>query len=401
MKILLASDSYKFLTNGVSNVVIALAERYRIEGYDVKVLTLSDTKESFKDGDDYYISSFNFILYPDTRQSLVRHHPYFDEIIEWKPDIIHVHTEGSIANMARSIAKATDAPIVMTMHTDYAKYAFHDLSTVPPVKMAAKIGSMIVYRGSQVMTVPSEKARDLLRGYLPSSPIEVIPNGIKPERFLKELSDEEKRGILQKYGLKDDSKLLIIVSRISAEKNLREIIEYFPELLEREPETRLLIAGSGPDEEHLEKLVRKLDLEGKVVFAGRVHPDEVYKYYKLGKAFLSASTFEMHSLTYLEAMMCGLPLICRDDPCLKGVLEDGYNGYIYSTKEEFVEKTLRLLRDKNLRDQLAENSLKRSEEFSDTEFAHRMLDLYEKVINGTLPLEESVPDTENEDGESN
>ena len=89
----------------------------------------------------------------------------------------------------------------------------------------------------------------------------------------------------------------------------------------------------------------------------------------------------MHSLTYLEAMACGLPLICRDDPCLKGVLADGDNGYIYSTKEEFVRKTLDMLGDDEKRRRMSERSLELSEKFSEEAFADKMLQLYKEVCN--------------------
>ena len=49
MKILIASDSYKYQTSGVANVVIMLAEEMRSRGHDVKVLALSNTRRSFKE----------------------------------------------------------------------------------------------------------------------------------------------------------------------------------------------------------------------------------------------------------------------------------------------------------------------------------------------------------------
>ena len=106
---------------------------------------------------------------------------------------------------------------------------------------------------------------------------------------------------------------------------------------------------------------------------------DLYRYYKAGTAFLSASTFEMHSLTYLEALACGLPLICRDDPCLKGVLVSGKNGYTYQKKEEFIEHCLELIHNKPVRDRMAACSLRRSENFSDRAMVERMEKLYRRL----------------------
>lgn len=380
MKILLATDGYTHTTNGVANVVIALADKYRAEGHSVKVLTLSDSRKSYQKGEDYFISSFSILIYPDTRQSVVRRHPFLKEIIEWRPDIIHIHTEGSVAGMSRYISKKTDAPIVMTMHTDWAKFAFHDHSEAAFVKFLGSLGSKLVYRDARLMTVPSPKAQDLLKGYLPKRRVVVIPNGIKLERFQQPLTQEERAELLAQYGLKDNGKLLVIVSRISAEKRLDEILEFFPRLRQADPEVQLLIAGDGPDKKNLEHLAEKLGITDSVIFAGMVPPEKVYRIYKLGTAFLSASTFEMHSLTYLEAIACGIPLICRNDPCLRGVLDDGVNGFTYETQDEFTKKVLKVIQNPALRQQMSDAALQKSLEFSDTACAHRMIEMYGEVI---------------------
>ena len=71
MKILLVSDVYRYTTNGAAGVVVILADALRAEGHEVKVLSLSTTRESFREGDDYYFSSLPFPVYPEIRQSIV------------------------------------------------------------------------------------------------------------------------------------------------------------------------------------------------------------------------------------------------------------------------------------------------------------------------------------------
>ena len=100
----------------------------------------------------------------------------------------------------------------------------------------------------------------------------------------------------------------------------------------------------------------------------------------MGDLFVSASTFEVHSLTYLEAMTCGLPLVCRKDPCLKGVLKDGVNGYTYQTEKEFVSRVTQILNDRGLQQRMSRNALKRSEAFTDQRFVDRTVALYRKVL---------------------
>ena len=385
MKILLVTDAYKHLTNGVAIVVKTLESAYREMGHEVRVLTVSGDSKGHIEDNVFYMPAYKVPLYPDFRVSLVRRHPFLDYLIRWKPDIVHIHSEASARRMAMSVAKAVGAPVIMTWHTDYAKFAFHQFGSLPPVKFAASSLMKVLYRDAAITTVPSYKAKGIMDGYNVGLKNTVIPNGIDLARFQKEPDSAEAAAIRKKFRIAPDRKILVILSRLSAEKNISELLYFFPPLLRRDPKLHLLIAGTGPDTEHLKQLSQKLLLTKRVTFTGFVEPEETYKYYKLGVAFMSASTFEMHSLTYLEAMACGLPLICRDDPCLQGVLDDGENGFIYRDRDEFVEKTLRLVSDDDLRRRMSEKALERSLCFSNETFAKNMLKLYEDVIGRRSP----------------
>ena len=66
-----------------------------------------------------------------------------------------------------------------------------------------------------------------------------------------------------------------------------------------------------------------------------VSPQQVPEYYQLGNLFVSASTSETQGLTYIEALASGLPALCRQDPCLTGVIRDGVNGWQFRDGAEF------------------------------------------------------------------
>ena len=141
----------------------------------------------------------------------------------------------------------------------------------------------------------------------------------------------------------------------------------------------LMIVGEGPDRKRLESFCAEHHLNTSVRFAGRIPPDEVYRYYASGDIYVSASTFELHSLSYLEAMACGLPLVCREDSSLRGVLEDGENGLIYRNEQEFVGAVCRILGSDQLREQMRAAALLRAEETGAVRFAERTLTLYHSV----------------------
>ena len=96
--------------------------------------------------------------------------------------------------------------------------------------------------------------------------------------------------------------------------------------------------------------------------------------------FVSASTFETQGLTYLEAMACGLPLVCREDPVLQGVLENEENGYTYRSEREFVDHIRRILTDRKLRQAMHAKALDKAKECSAARFVDRINSLYESMI---------------------
>ena len=157
-----------------------------------------------------------------------------------------------------------------------------------------------------------EKARGFALVQAARNRVTVIPNGIRLERFQRPIIADDRVSLLRQIGLSDNGYILVMVTRISREKNIMEILEYFPALLHALPEAQLLIVGDGPDRKRLESFVKRQGLSGHVRFTGRIDPNEVYRYYALGNVFVSASTFEVHSISYLEAIACGLPLVCRE-----------------------------------------------------------------------------------------
>ena len=382
MKILLASDAYIYQTNGVANVVIALERGLSERGHDVKVLATSCDNQSRREGRGYLIRSRKSTFYPDIRVSLARRDPLLSELEAWQPDLIHLHTEASMARLAYRLTDRTHAPLVMTAHTDYAHFLFGERRNKKSVQLLLRLWGKAVYRRCAAVVAPSEKARDFVQLSAVRDRVQVIPNGIPLERYQRPVPPEERAAVFQRCGLTDNGCTLVMVTRVSQEKNIDEVLRYFPALLQRVPQAQLIIAGDGPERHKLEALSRDMGLERVVRFAGRIPPEEVYRIYAAGDAFVSASTFEVHSLTNLEAMAQGLPLICRADASLLGVLENGVNGFAYETEEGFVTAAQRVLQDAPLRERLRQGALARAREFGEERFLDRTLALYQQLVKG-------------------
>ena len=381
MKILLASDMYENQINGVSGSVITLRDELRKKGHDVRVLSLSKTKESKMVKTDYLIGSFSVPLYPDVRQTLKFRDPLIKDIIKWNPDIVHIQTEFSIHKIAKKIVKKCKCPYVTTCHTFWEDYTSY---LIPSKKIGKAIARKVVKhanKGSKAIIIPTEKMRGILDGYGIKIDQYAIPTGIDLSRFQKKYSQNEKDALKEKLNIPKKAKILISLGRVAKEKNIDELVEFLPSLVKKDKDIILIIAGDGPYKKNIEDKVKELKMEDYVRFTGMVEPKNTYKYYGLGDVFVCSSTSETQGITYIEAQACGTPLICRYDKCLDNVLFDGENGYFFKNEKEYVDKVLKVLDDSKLRNNMKKKSLKLIDNFSKEKFGDKVEELYINVIN--------------------
>ena len=189
----------------------------------------------------------------------------------------------------------------------------------------------------------------MLNRYGVSCPVVTVPTGIDLTAFGPAKDNgEEKARMRAELGIPEGDTVLLSLGRLAAEKNHAQLVR----LLAAQPEQSrpwLVFVGDGPARPDLEALTRELKLTDRVRFAGMVKPDEVPRWYRVGDIFVSASQSETQGLTYFEGMACGLPVLCRADPCLDGVVENGFNGWQWKDEAEFASALNTIISDPALR----------------------------------------------------
>jgi len=381
MRILLTTDTYYPMINGVVISTSNLYKELKKQGHEVKILTLSHTGEEKVEGDVYYLKSMKVNVYPDARIKIPFYNKLINDIMEWRPEVVHSQTEFSTMMAAKHIVKKFNIPHIHTYHTmyeDYLNYLFG--GKIIKRSTAAKVTRFILNSIDEVIA-PTDKTKMALRDYGVQCDINIIPTGIDLERFQKPVTEEEKQELRLNHGIKEDDKVMVYVGRIAEEKNIDEIITLFPEILKKVSNAKLLIVGGGPHLEILKNLVKEKALEEHVIFTGMVEPEDVYKYYKLGHLFVTASTSETQGLTYLEALSSGCPTICRYDKAVDGVVLQGRNGFSYKNSWEFVLYASETLLDEGFRSELSARAEGKAEEYSSRTFANNVFNLYKKAIS--------------------
>lgn len=383
MKILITTDLYTTNTNGVVTSVKNLHDELVQKGHDVRILTFSENTKSYQSDKAYYIKSLPLGVYPDVRMPLLYKSHITKELIEWEPDIIHSQCEFFSFQYALKISRLTGAPIVHTYHTLYEDYVGYVVPVKRMGKFIVKILSRERLKSVKEVIAPTHKVENTLREYGLRNNIKVIPSGINMEQHTQRITAERRAEKRRKLGIGDDKTVLINLGRLGTEKNLGELMDYFYSAHKKHEELVFLIVGDGPAKAELEEKARELQLSGCVIFTGMVKPDEVHEYYQLGDIFVSASTSETQGLTYIEAAANGLPLLCREDLCLEGVLKNGENGYTYTDRTEFMKNAELMLGNK----EWLKKAGKRSEEialsFNKESFGNNIEDIYETVLKSS------------------
>jgi len=380
-KILITTDLYTVSTNGVVTSVQNLFDELTALGHDVRILTISDTLHSRKEGAVYYIRSMPLkAVYPDLRMPTSFRHKLIQEIIDWKPDVVHSQCEFFSYQFASRISKITGAPLVHTYHTLYEQYL---TSYIIPSKRAGDFLAKYLSRGRlrkvDTLVAPTQKVENTLQNYGMKAPISVVPSGISLEQHFQRLAPEERLEKRRSLGIADENQVLINLGRLGGEKNLGELLEYFAVARKKNENLKFLIVGDGPAKEDLEKQAKKLEVEKYVIFTGMVPPGEVQNYYQLGDVFVSASTSETQGLTYIEAAANGLPLLCRQDDCLADVLQEGENGYEFTSAEEFLG-AIDAVMDPAWRETAAKRSEEIAASFDKKTFGEAIESIYESVL---------------------
>lgn len=375
MRVLLTSDLGPQSVNGVIISVLNLRRGLVERGHDVRILTLSKTGKSYYEDGVYYIASHNGEkIYPGARIRTVFAKTFFAEIWRWHPDIIHSNCELSTFITARNLSRMLRIPLVHTYHTFYEDYTQYFIWSRRLGIFLIKALTKHISRRVDVLISPTDKIRKVLERYKVSCPIEIIPTGIDISLFRQH--DSGARATFRaRYGIGEDEVLFLFCGRVAKEKDIEMLIDGFREI---DRPFRFMIAGDGPDRHDVEEKAASASVE--IVFTGMLGREEVASAYNAADVFVSASVSETQGLTYIEALSSGLPLLCRDDEVLDGVLYNGINGMRYRTADEFREAARRLIDDKDARLAMGEESDKLGWKFSIQHFAESVERVYRRCI---------------------
>lgn len=378
MNIGIFTDSFTPEVNGVVTSLQLFISEFRRQGHSVFVFAPNDCLHS-----DYSTDTKKFpaILIFGKQFRLSLPHIETKEVKNLNLNIIHIHTPGTIGIAGLRLAKKLKIPTVYTYHTSVEKYAQYYLHL--PKWTENKIFFLTAtnfYNKNKTIIAPSQGIKNTLQKFL-KSPIEVIPTGVDIQKIQSCSQNGRALEILKQHNLNPDDQFLITASRLGKEKNIEFVINAFAKIKTKNPKAKLLIVGSGPNENNLKTLAKNIDSQN-IIFLGRLNQDDLFALYKYAQIFLFASLTETQGLVVLEALTMSLPVAAIKATGVEDLLENNTGGILVKNDlEEFAEAINNLINNQELLKNKKIEAVSQAEKFSIEKMAKKTLDTYQKLIS--------------------
>ncbi len=259
-------------------------------------------------------------------------------IDETKPDIVHAHSPALNGLPALWAAHPKGIPVIYEVRALWEE-AGVEAGTVKPGSLryrASRSLESYVLRHADAVAVLCEGVRqDVLSRGIPEDKLCIIPNAVDLAHFSPERRRDEI--LAQKLGL-NDAIVLGFIGSFYEYEGLDVLLNALPQALERVPNLKLLLVGGGSHEAELKRLAAANNIEGAVVFTGRVPFADVERYYDFVDVFVyprrkSRLTDLVTPLKPIEAMAKGRVVIASDCGGHREIVANGSNGFLFAADD--------------------------------------------------------------------
>jgi N-acetyl-alpha-D-glucosaminyl L-malate synthase BshA len=297
-------------------------------------------------------------------------------------DLLHVHyaiPHAVCAILAKQMS-GRDVKIVTTLHGTDITVLGYDPSLTDAIRFGIEKSDIVTAVSKSLIS----QTYDLIN---PDKQIETVYNFID-ERVYKRVDSSH---LKDQYGILPEEKVIIHVSNFRPVKRVQDVIRTF-EKITKGIQAKLLLVGDGPEMTVVCKLVKKLNIQDKVLFLGK--QDSVEELYSISDLMLLLSEKESFGLVALEAMACGVPCIGTNVGGIPEVIVHGQCGYICELGdiEDMSEKAIELLRNSGQHQQFRDASVKLvREKFQATTIVKQYEDLYKSLLQSSeQPYERTI-----------
>ncbi len=274
--------SLTLCTGGLERLLVDFARYHNPEQFELEYIALGETGPP---AEEIRKLGSTVMKYPLTAPGKLARIGQLSNFLSLRNyDLLHTHN--AFPHFYGSLA-AYRAKIPAIIHTRHGRRFGSNFSERLQFAIASRFANRVV----PVSDDTGERCKKI--GWLPDSKVTRIWNGIDVDRFL--------------FTGPADALTAITVSRLSPEKDLITMLEAVKIVVSTNPHFQLIIVGNGPEREKLEQKSAALQLESHVQFLGE--RNDIPHLLSQAGFYVSSSLTEGISLTLLEAMSVGLPVV--------------------------------------------------------------------------------------------
>ena len=300
--------------------------------------------------------------------SVFRH--CYKYILDERFDVVHgLDIYSPMAMIVILFAHRRRIPCLLTCHT--VMDSLFSIFLQRPMGMALR-------RTDRLIAVSQASARFCCLLGCPEKRITVVPNGVDLACFNGNLNAFVMR---KELGIGDEP-LVVTASRLIKRKNPNLLISAFAKVLKVVPDAKLVIAGSGREQDNLSRQVKGLNIANSVFMAGELSKERVAQLMAAADVFALPSKMESFGLALLEASATGVPVVCSNAGGVPEVFQDGFNALLYPPGDDIAmaKAIIRLIQDRKLAKTISANAVATSRRFTWEIAAERTLRVYEEVL---------------------
>jgi glycosyltransferase involved in cell wall biosynthesis len=308
------------------------------------------------------------------RPRLVKAQPLYDFVLRlWlrghlakgKFDLVHVHGVRPLA-----ATRGLSLPVVFTNHTS----GFLGRLNAEPGR---KRRTAALLEHVDALLAPSDELVAAARAFGYAGPAQMIPNGVDIERFAPGPS-----GARAAWGFGADETVIMLARRLVKKNGVLGFARAVARMQARN--FRVVVAGDGPDREQMVEILGEAGMLDRVKFLGAVPNSSMPEIYRACDVAVLPSLAEATSITGLEAMACGLPLVGTNVGGIPAIVADGVSGLLVppADPEALAGALGRLIDSPGLRRTMGEAGRRSAEEtFSWPIIARRTAEAYEACLS--------------------
>jgi len=291
-----------------------------------------------------------------------------------RPNVIHAHEILSPTSAAFLAKRFHGWPVIVTIHRGGIMGDIYKLKH----RLFGMRRFHILRQGVDAFVVISREIdNELAKLNVPLEKRAFIPNGVDTEYFAP-LSQVQKKYLRAELSIPPKTIVVVYLGRLVAEKRVDHLLRIWPDVQAAFPEALLLIVGTGSEEPQL----REMAGQG-IQFIGQIR--DAARYLQAADLYVSPSSTEGLSLSLLEALSSGLPVLVTSVGGARDVIQHNVNGYLIPPDDLPCLRLglLTLLGDSTLRRRLGESGRQRIlSDYSLDAIANQLADLYTRFISG-------------------